>query len=397
MSDYETYRKAFEGRPAPFAYVDLDRLDANAAAMVRSAGGKRIRIASKSIRSPAIMRRILASDPAYQGIMCFTAAEAAFLAEQGFDDLLLGYPQTDERPIRELLGWIAAGRSIVFMADDEEHLRLLERLARELGLERPVPVCLDLDLSVSYPGLHFGVKRSPLRGWRDVRPLAERILGSPALELAGLMGYEAQVAGVGDDVPGQPLQNALIRLLQKRSIAEAARRRAEAVAGLRSLGAPPRLVNAGGTGSLSTSSREADVTELTAGSGFYSPALFDRYRRFRLEPAAGFAVPVARLPERAVATCLGGGYVGSGAAGKDRLPVPYLPPGLRLLPLEGAGEVQTPLRLPPGTELAIGDPVFFRHAKAGELCERFDRLLAVSGGRVVDEYPTYRGMGACFL
>ncbi|HET8883170.1 MAG TPA: amino acid deaminase/aldolase, partial [Solimonas sp.] len=75
----------------------------------------------------------------------------------------------------------------------------------------------------------------------------------------------------------------------------------------------------------------------------------------------------------------------------------FLPPGLKLLPLEGAGEVQTPVRLPKGTRLGLGEPVFFRHAKAGELCERFDKILLLRDGKLVGEAPTYRGQGQCFF
>ena len=74
--------------------------------------------------------------------------------------------------------------------------------------------------------------------------------------------------------------------------------------------------------------------------------------------------------------------VASGAAGADRSPVPYLPEGLRYDPQEGAGEVQTPLLGSPADDLLIGDKVWFRHAKAGELCERFDALHLVEGDRV---------------
>jgi D-serine deaminase-like pyridoxal phosphate-dependent protein len=70
---------------------------------------------------------------------------------------------------------------------------------------------------------------------------------------------------------------------------------------------------------------------------------------------------------------------------------------MQLLPLEGAGEVQTPLRLPAGVELALGEPVFFRHAKAGELAEHFNEYLLVRGDRIEARIPTYRGLGRCFL
>jgi D-serine deaminase-like pyridoxal phosphate-dependent protein len=102
-------------------------------------------------------------------------------------------------------------------------------------------------------------------------------------------------------------------------------------------------------------------------------------------------------PGHGVVTVLGGGYIASGAAGADRVPRPALPPGLRLTGQEGAGEVQTPVRGSAADALAIGGRVYFRHAKAGELCERFATLLLVEGDRVVGEVPTYRGEGRTFL
>jgi D-serine deaminase-like pyridoxal phosphate-dependent protein len=166
---------------------------------------------------------------------------------------------------------------------------------------------------------------------------------------------------------------------------------------LEAAGLKPALFNGGGTGSLAACAREAALTEVTAGSGFLDSHLFDGYRGLRLEAAAFFAVPVVRRPAPDLVTCHGAGYVASGGAGRDRLPVPALPPGLRLLPLEGAGEVQTPVRTPPDTPLTLGDPVFFRHAKAGELAEHFAEYLLVRGDRLEGRAPTYRGLGKCFL
>ena len=103
-----------------------------------------------------------------------------------------------------------------------------------------------------------------------------------------------------------------------------------------------------------------------------------------------------RKPTPKIATALGGGYIASGAPGRDRLPRPVLPAGLKLDAREGAGEVQTPL-LGAGGALRVGDRVWFRHAKAGELCERFDVVHLVRGGAIVDTVPTYRGEGKTFL
>ncbi|THF73737.1 amino acid deaminase/aldolase [Cohnella fermenti] len=395
VSEYGHYRRVFEGLPTPFAYLDLDLFDANARAIAEAAGNKSVRIASKSIRCVDALRRILASSSVFQGIMCFAGKEAIMLAEQGFDDLLLGYPIWNAGELEDIARLIGEGRTIVLMVDSAEQVEHIERIARAAGVQ--VPVCLDIDMSSSYPGLRFGVWRSPLGSWAQAAPVVQRIAASKHVRLDGIMGYEAQIAGLGDNVPGQALQNRVIRLLKKRSIVEVARRRAEVLEGIRSLGLPLRFVNAGGTGSFSSSRLEPGVTEITAGSGFYSPLLFDAYRSFRYEPAAGFAVSIVRRPAPGVFTCLGGGYVASGSPGDEKLPKPYLPAGLSLMAREGAGEVQTPLRYAGSEPLGIGDPVFFRHAKAGELCERFSSLHAVADGRIVAEYRTYRGTGECFL
>jgi len=227
--------------------------------------------------------------------------------------------------------------------------------------------------------------------------LADEITRRPMLRLDGLMGYESQIAGLMDKVPGQALKNALIGFLKGRSIGEVNARRRETVAALTAAGHQLRFVNGGGTGSFESTRGDASVTELAAGSGLYVPTLFDHYEAFRALPAAGFALPVTRVPKPGIVTCAGGGYSASGPAGKDRLPQPWLPAGCTLIGTEGAGEVQTPVRHPASVAFGIGDPLLFRHAKAGELCERFNELLLIEGGRVVDAVTTYRGDGKSFF
>ena len=393
--DYSDYRSAFAGRMMPFAYLDLDLLEQNIRQVVSKARGKRVRLASKSIRSVAVLRRILASDSRFQGCMCFTAREAVYLAEEGFTDLLIGYPAWNQDEIAAVARAVAGGAQITLMVDSVAHLRHIEEIASRHGTI--LAVCLDIDMSLPVPGLHFGVWRSPLQTPDQVRPLIELIQASPWLSLDGIMGYEAQIAGIGDHYRGKPFKNQVVRILQRRSSGEVARRRAAIVKLVDSYGLQPRLVNGGGTGSLAGTASEDAVTEVTVGSAFYGPALFDNYRNFRYRPAAGFAVEIVRNPAPYTYTCLGGGYVASGAAGTDKLPAPYLPEGARLISQEAAGEVQTPIRYHGTVELHLGDPIFLRHSKAGELCERFLTLLLVKDGAVVDEVPTYRGDGRCFL
>jgi D-serine deaminase-like pyridoxal phosphate-dependent protein len=211
------------------------------------------------------------------------------------------------------------------------------------------------------------------------------------------MAYEGHIAGVGDALRGRPLRSRAIRLMQAAARRELAQRRAEVVRAVRAVAPDLEFVNGGGTGSVQHTAAEDSVTEIAAGSGLYVPRLFDNYTSFSGRPAALFAQPVVRRPGLGVVTVLGGGYPASGAAGTDRLPEPYLPEGLRYDPQEGAGEVQTPLLGSPADDLLIGDKVWFRHAKAGELCERFDVLHLLEGETVTATVPTYRGEGHTFL
>ncbi|MGZ0051639.1 amino acid deaminase/aldolase [Brevibacillus gelatini] len=395
MRDYRYYQSAFAGIPKPFAFVDLDLLEQNAEQIGLQSNGKPIRIASSSIRSVGILKHLLQLDDCFSGVMCFSAPEALHLCEEGFDDLLLGYPVWEKSWLVALGEQIRQGRTLTLTIDSVSHAEHLEQIAREQGVI--FPVCLDIDMSYDIWGLHFGVWRSPLRSLEKAVALASRVASSKHLLLDGIMGYEAQVASIGDRYPRQFFKNSLIRLLKRQSVKEAAHRRKELVKAIRELGISLRFVNGGGTGSLHHTGKEDAVTELTAGSGFFAPGLLDYYQDFHFQPAAGFALEIIRKPAEHIYTCAGGGYLASGSAGADRLPKPYLPQGVQLLPGEGAGEVQTPIQYRGMETLELGDPVFFRHAKAGELCERFSRLYCVSGGKVVDEMTTYRGDGLCFL
>jgi len=392
------YEAVFAEVEAPFAFVDLDAMGANAAAMLERAAGKPIRVASKSLRCRTLLERVLRSDERFRGLMTFTLPETLWLAERGFEDLLLAYPTADQGALGELaLRSVAnpAGAPIV-MVDCTDHLDAIDSV---LGAgAAPVRVCLDVDASWWALGgrIKIGPKRSPVHAVEEAVALAQEIERRPQLDLAALMAYEGQIAGVGDRPPGRRLRGAAIRWMQRRSAAELAERRAAIVAAIREFAELP-IVNGGGTGSLELTAAEDPVTEVTAGSGFYAPALFDHYGRFSLTPAAGFALPVVRKPAPGVATALGGGYLASGGGDAGCLPATWLPPGLKLDPEEGAGEVQTPLLGPPATRLSIGDRVYLRHAKAGELCERFDLLHLVEGGEIVDVVPTYRGEGRAFL
>ncbi|MFD5429200.1 amino acid deaminase/aldolase [Streptomyces sp. NPDC127084] len=395
-ADRARYDRATAHLDAPLAIVDLDAFDANAVDLVRRAGGKPIRVASKSVRCRALLERVLATD-GFAGIMSFTLAESVWLARAGFGDVLLAYPSADRAGFAELAGDAKLAAAVTVMVDDPAQLDLIDR-SRDGGGEE-IRVCLELDTALRLLGgrVRIGARRSPLREPAQLGALAREISRRPGFRLVGLMAYEGHVAGVGDAVSGSPVRSRVIRVMQSAARRELAQRRAAVVAAVRAEVPDLEFVNGGGTGSVQHTAAEEAVTEIAAGSGLYVPRLFDNYTSFSGRPAALFAQPVVRRPGVGAVTVLGGGYPASGAAGRDRLPVPYLPEGLAYDPMEGAGEVQTPLLGAAADDLLIGDKVWFRHAKAGEMCERFDELRLVSGEQVVASVPTYRGEGRTFL
>ncbi|MEU6472882.1 amino acid deaminase/aldolase [Streptomyces massasporeus] len=395
-ADRARYDRATAHLDAPLAIVDLEAFDANAADLVRRAGGKPIRVASKSVRCRALLERVLSRD-GFAGIMSFTLAESLWLARSGFDDVLLAYPSADRAAYAELAGDPKLAAAVTVMVDDVAQLDLID--ASRGGGREVVRVCLELDTSLKLLGgrVRVGARRSPLHSPAQVADVARAVARRPGFEVVGIMAYEGHVAGVGDALAGRPLRSRAIRLMQAAARRELAERRAEVVRAVRAVVPDLEFVNGGGTGSVQHTAAEDAVTEIAAGSGLYVPRLFDNYTSFSGRPAALFAMPVVRRPGVGVVTVLGGGYPASGAAGADRSPVPYLPEGLRYDPQEGAGEVQTPLLGSPADDLLIGDKVWFRHAKAGELCERFEALHLVEGDAVTATVPTYRGEGHTFL
>ncbi|MFE1403149.1 amino acid deaminase/aldolase [Streptomyces sp. NPDC058770] len=395
-ADRSRYDRATAHLDAPLAVVDLDAFDANADDLVRRSGGKPIRVASKSVRCRALLERVLAR-PGFAGVMSFTLAESLWLARAGFDDVLLAYPSADRAGFAELAADPKLAATVTVMVDDHAQLELID--AARAGGREEIRVCLELDTSLRLLGgrVRIGARRSPLRTPARLAELARSVVRRPGFRLVGLMAYEGHIAGVGDAVAGHPLRSRAVRLMQATSRRELVVRRAESVRAVRAVAPDLEFVNGGGTGSVQHTAAERAVTEIAAGSGLFAPRLFDNYTSFTARPAALFAQPVVRRPGVGVVTVLGGGYPASGPAGTDRLPVPYLPEGLRYDPQEGPGEVQTPLLGSPADDLLIGDKVWFRHAKAGELCERFDVLRLVEGERVTATVPTYRGEGRTFL
>lgn len=377
-----SWERATAGLTAPFAVVDLDAFDANARSLVRRAGGRPIRLASKSVRCTDLMARAL-SEPGFSGVMAFSVREAIWLVGEGFTDVFVAYPTVDLPALETVRADADLSREITVTIDSVEHV---ERYAPLTGAF-PLKVAIDVDSSLRVGRLHLGVRRSPIRTSEEATTVARAAVAA-GLVVEGVMFYDAQIAGVPDDNPA-------VRIMKKRSNSQLLERRSAIVDAVGEV-APLRFVNGGGTGSLEVTGADECITELAAGSGLYAPGLFDRYDSFSAEPAMAFALPVVRRPAPGMVTLFAGGYIASGPPGKSRVPRIYSPEGLSYVGTEGAGEVQTPVTGRAADDLQLGDRVWLRHAKAGEACERFTEVHLIRGEEIIATVPTYRGEGHCF-
>jgi D-serine deaminase-like pyridoxal phosphate-dependent protein len=377
----------------PIGAVSLPALAYNAFDMLARADGKPIRVASKSVRVRGIIEEVLRI-PGYAGVLAYTLPEALWLAET-IPDVVVGYPTVDRQALTTLGTDAKLAARVTIMIDSVAQLDLVDA-AIAPSKRLPIRVAIELDSSWDSPLLgHTGVYRSPVHTPEAARALAEVVVAREGFSLVGMMGYEAQIAGLANK-PASRFRGIAVRAIQRHSITELADRRGRAVAAVREI-ADLEFVNGGGTGSLESTSADESVTEIAAGSGLFGPHLFDQYVHFAPAPAAAFALSVVRKPTPEMATLLGGGWIASGPPSVDRLPELVWPRGLAMLSNEMAGEVQTPLKGAAAAALRVGDRVWLRHTKAGELSEHLDAFAIVDGDRVVETVPTYRGEGKIFL
>ena len=372
-----------------------------------------VRVASKSIRIPFLLERVLTSGAPYKGLMCFAVEEAEFLANLGFDDFLIAYPSQQKLDYAILRNLHEIKKKTVSIVVDD--LRSIEELNRYMnGISKPFPVILEFDASFRALNgwLHVGARRSPIRTLEHLVNMIESIQNFSSVQLIGLMVYESHIAGIGDLNPANGYLNLIIRFLKYLSIPKLQKIHQNLSQICRKYDL--KILNGGGTGSfMSVLEENAVLSEVTIGSGFFQPHLFDHYQQNQMmiekygstfTPSCYFALPIVRIsdPDQWI-TCSGGGYVASGRPGWDKVPIPVYPIGLTLNDSEGTGEVQTPLTINPKRRLQIMNQiqndriVYFRHAKGGELSERFNHFLLIRDGELVEIAKTYRGYGKCFL
>ena len=404
---------------SPSAWLDMDALDHNIQLVNQKTQAVSLRLATKSLRSIDVLHYIKQHSPHFIGLMSYAADESVYLLENGFDNILCAYPTLDMTSVAQTFPYIKQGATMVWMVDRPEHVEALNKVGKAHDVV--VDICLDINMSMPLPTLYFGTKRSALMSKKDIKKLITHIKKLANVNVCAAMGYEAQIAGLPEHLPGKALLTPAIKLLKNRSKKQVSQRRGSLVSWLKKQGYQLKIVNGGGSGSMDFTSRQPEITEITVGSAYYKPAYFDYMDSMtEFQPAAGFVLPVTRQPEKGVITCHGGGFIASGATGVDKAPVVHYPSNLSIMADEGFGEVQTPMTASKvgkksadgENELKIGDAVWCRHAKAGELCEHFNELSCyrksdisahfsntgaiANGAKAEQAMTTYRGEGKCF-
>ncbi len=394
MHHYESLQRLVGNEPGPSFWVDMDALDRNLDRVVNAArsANKTVRIATKSIRVPFLIRYLREhGQGVLRGLMCYTAAEARALAALGEDDLLVAYPCVDADELRALAKLHGEGLKVSLVVDEKAHLDAIEAA---LPADAKLPVCIDVDVSYRVAGRHLGVRRSPITDLEKYQAFVRQVQACSKARLVGVMAYEAQIAGLTDSSPYRRLMNYVAWWLKQLSRTDVERRRREISEWTKEQGITLEFFNGGGSGSLSESAYDSALTEVAVGSGFLQSHLFDYYRVNRNEPASFFMLRVTRIPAVGFVTCHGGGFVASGAPGWEKCPRVYQPKGLTPLPDEGFGEVQSPFAIDEGApQPKVGDPVFLRSAKAGEIAEYFSHYNLYRGENLWQKVPTYRGAG----
>src|SRR5690554_4447168 len=125
--------RALDDQPLPAAFADRDLVQANLDAALRYAAGTPLRLATKSIRIPALIEQGLQT-PGVNGLMCAAPHEAAWWAARRPDtDILIAYPSVERSALKDCAALVADGATIRFMVDCPPHLDLLQAVASEVG------------------------------------------------------------------------------------------------------------------------------------------------------------------------------------------------------------------------------------------------------------------------
>jgi len=347
----------------PAIVVDLDRVDARIGAMAKlmRERGVDLRPHAKTHKSLAFARRQLAAGAV--GLTVATIGEAEVFADDGVEDLFIGYPVIAHGPKAERLRRLADRCRLSVGVDS---VTGIESIASVFAGRQATSSAPAVVIEVDVGGARTGVRPD------DVLVLAQatqaRGLTVGGVFTHGGHGYAGRaerVAAADDEVDG---------------LTSAAER-------LRGNGIDVRVVSAGSTPTASLSARGA-ITEERPGTYIFG----DRQQAFLADRALDdTALLVAAT---VVSHGSGGGFVvdaGAKILAKDV--APYVPGhgsvvGYPEAVIERVNDHHGVVALPAGASRpAIGDVVWIAPNHVCPVVNLVDEYLVAQGGRIIGHWP----------
>jgi D-serine deaminase-like pyridoxal phosphate-dependent protein len=384
--DHDRYFSGLQGALAqaglaqPTLVVDAARLDANIARL-RDAVGRAhlpVRIVVKSLPCPTLLDRV-AKGLGTDRFMVFNGAMLAeMIALHPGGDYLIGKP-LPAALVAELYAsqGVAALGKVQWLVDTPERIAAYAAIARANATR----MMLSFEIDV---GLHRG-------GFDGADALAAGLkaaLAADCFDIAGLMGYDAHVAKLGNG---------------DAAWADAQARYASAIHTLAAVvpGDPHRLtLNSAGSYTVMRHTRGTVANEVSVGSAFVKPNDFDITENAGFVPALFIATPVIKagrgldLP--------GHGYLDRSLAfvdpntaqaiyifGGHWLADPVSPPGLQTSDLIGLSSNQELLTGSWRVHLKPDDSVFLRPRQSEALMLQFGDLAVFDQGRFAQRWPVF--------
>lgn len=347
---------------SPSLLVFRDAIRRNLEAMVGLAGDpSRLRPHVKTHKMPALVR--MCEERGVHKHKCATIAEAEMIAQAGGTDVLLAYPLVGPNPGR-LARLVKAYPETQFRAtvDGPEAVRVLSEALATMGVDRPLPVLVDLEVGMGRTGLAPGP---------GVENLYEMVVAEPRLVADGLHAYDGHLQIVDPDERRRAASSGQEATLELRARLEA---RGWTV---------PRLVFGGTPTFPAHAALEAEGVECSPGTCLlHDMSYLGKFPDLPFSPAAAILTRVVSRP-RPDRLCLDVGHkaVAADPAG-PRVWLPDLPDAVFLTHSEEHLVVQTPRagEFAPGTAL-LAVPVHICPT-----CALHRRAYVVEAGEVVDEW-----------
>ncbi len=344
----------------PTLVIDLDRVEANIAAMATRAraAGVRLRPHTKTHKMPEIAR--LQVEAGASGITCAKLGEAEVMAAAGFDDILLAYPLYGREKLSRLARLRESARVIVSL-DSLEVARGLAELGVASG--QPLEVYVEVDT-----GLH---RTGTLPGKPTV-DLVSRLSDMKGLRVLGLMTHAGHAYHASHESE---------RALVVDAEGEDLRRTQELC---RQAGVELTEISVGSTPSVGLELAQAGVTEVRPGTYVFNDTTMIHHGVATPDTCAAqvLATVVSRpTPERFVldagSKCLtteGAGQAGwISVLGRDDMTIDFVSEE------HGVGHLDSPR----AGSLAIGDKVLLIPHHICPVVNLFDSVTTSRGDLVV--------------